>query len=116
MLGSSAPLRHPRTVRHQGRHGRTAANPWHVPSIASDNPCVFPLAPRHISATIIRTITRLCQARSELSLWGVCREQRSAPAASGGGFAGPSWGIILTVLAVCIYTETLENSAYYGLY
>src|SRR5215831_17255855 len=61
MLGSSEPLWRPRAGGHQSRHRRTAAISWHVPPIASYKTYVFPLAPRHINATIIPTITRLCQ-------------------------------------------------------
>jgi hypothetical protein len=58
-------------MQHQGLYGRTAAIPWHVPSIASYNTYAFPLAPRYIDATIIRTTTRLCQARFRVMQFSV---------------------------------------------
>jgi len=69
MLGSSEPLQPPMAMQHQGLHGRTAAISWDLPPIASYNVYAFPLAPRHINATIIRTIARFCQARLEPSFW-----------------------------------------------
>src|SRR6266567_802495 len=116
MLGSSEPLWRPRAVWHQGLHGRTAAIPWPVPPIASYHTYAFPLAPRRISATIIRIITRLCQAQSEPCLWGGAPFVVQRSSGKWRWFRRTVLRYNLDVPAVCIHTETLENSAHYRLY
>ena len=55
-------------MRHQGLHGRTAAIPWHVPSIASYNTYAFPLAPIDATTPVTDNIDAPLRSLQALSV------------------------------------------------